>query len=78
MSAAPYRALRFTLESGDEWTIDAREVRGIRAGNGFTLVDCGRMAYVVRDSVLSLKLRLDSFAASPPLATTQTARVFHA
>lgn len=78
MSAQPCRALRFTLESGDEWVIDGREVRSIRAGNGFTLVDCGLVSYVVRESPLLLKVRIDGCWASLPTAPAQAPRVYHA
>lgn len=76
MSAQPVRALAFTLLSGDPWAVDARDVLAIRCGNGLTLVDCGLVAYSVRESALEMKLRLDGLSVPQP--TGQAQRVYHA
>jgi len=76
VSAQPCRALRFTLVSGEPWVIDARDVLAIRDCGGWAFLDCGLMAYQVRESALVMKLRLDGLSAPPP--TGQAQRVYHA
>jgi hypothetical protein len=76
-------ALTFTLYSGEPWVIDARDVREVRAFThpgmvGCTLVDCGRLAYVVKESPISVKLRLFRWLPRADAAPTTDGRVYHA
>ncbi|PSM32372.1 hypothetical protein [Haliangium sp. UPWRP_2] len=72
-------ALRVTLHSGEDYSIPGGSVTRIQALAGNTIVECGLVSYVVRDSVLSLKLQLRHGPASRTGITTAVApREYHA
>lgn len=72
-------ALLVTLKSGDTDSIPSASVTRIQAFGGHTVVECGLVCYVVRDSVLSLKLQLRHGPASRTgITTAVTPREYHA
>ena len=72
-------ALRVTLHSGEADTIPAGSVTRIQAFARNTLVECGLVCYVVRESVLSLKMQLGHGHTSRTGITTAFApREYHA
>lgn len=77
-SLALRRALRVTLDSGDSHVIDASQITDIQAMQRRTLIECGRMVYVVRETPLAIKLQLREANRSARVPTTTTTRVYSA
>lgn len=55
--------LRITLEDGHPEDIAVGRVAVVQTMHGRTFVDCGLVAYACRESVLQVKLALDSLRA---------------